>query len=49
MNESPAAPRPIEAPDLKAGAKVGILLGSTLATALGIGLLARTLPKEASV
>lgn len=34
-----------EVPDLKGGAKVGILAGSAIATVLGLGLLARTLPR----
>ncbi|MEB2344048.1 MAG: Na+/H+ antiporter NhaA [Deltaproteobacteria bacterium] len=35
-----------EAPELKAGAKVGILVGSAAATALGVALLARALPRQ---
>jgi NhaA family Na+:H+ antiporter len=35
-----------DAPDLTAGSKVGILAGSTLATAIGVALLARTLPSR---
>jgi len=37
-----------ETPALVAGSKVGILVGSTLAAVLGLALLARTLPRQAT-